>query len=282
MGNKWIAVNLALLGIVGLLAWQLLVAVERFKADNDLGKLKSVGSLKQRVASDSGGLPAPQSRKPYNAADFGVIPAQNLFSDVRGKPEEDPKAAVNEAPPLQIKPILVGVTVSGGQRLASIIDPTAGQGVRRSQTRRIGDNFQGYTIVEISDTQLVLENGSRREIIPLYDTTKQRTGGGKTPILSTRVVNFGPGGGGGAAAPVVSAGAPRPGQAPAAQPAGAGQQPASVNAQPSVRTTIPPPQTRQTPSTGPQPTWNERTDDQGRKVIRTPFGDIIRDKPPSP
>jgi hypothetical protein len=188
---------------------------------------------------------------------------------------------------LQIKPILVGVTVSGSQRLASIIDPTAGQGVRRSQTRRVGDNFQGYTIVEISDTQLVLENGSRREIIPLYDTSKQRKGGGKTPILTTRVVSFGAGGsaGGAAAAPVASAGVARPGQTPVAQPAGsaAPPQPASVNAQPTVRTSIPPPQqTRQTPSPGAQPAWNERTDDQGRRVIRTPFGDIVRDKPPNP
>jgi hypothetical protein len=280
MAKKWIILNLALLALAGLLAWQLQVSVERFRGENDLGKLQSSSTLKKRVAPVDAGLTPLTARRTYNPADFGVIPAQNLFSDLRGKPEEETKPAVTEAPALAVKPILIGISVSGNQRLASIIDPSAGQQGRRAQTRRVGDIYQGYTITDIGDSRIVLENGNRREIIPIFDTTKERKGASRTPILATRVVNFGGGGAAGGtptAAPVNAAAAARPASGGQSQPAAATPPaPASVNQQPSVRTTIPPPQ-RQVPSNSP----NERTDDQGRRIIRTPFGDIVRDKPPN-
>ncbi len=98
-----------------------------------------------------------------------------------------------EPPPLAQKPILVGVTIDTQPR-ASIIDPTVPQGRdRRAQIKRIGDVYQGYTITEISPERMVLESGTRKEIIPLHEGTK-RGQQGKTPILSTRVVPFGGGG----------------------------------------------------------------------------------------
>jgi hypothetical protein len=284
MAKKWIAVNLALLVVAGLLARQLSVRIDRFKSDNDLARLAALRPIASTVQADSG-LPARAAPRRYDPAEFGVIAAQNPFSDLRGKPEEDTKAAAPE-PPLQVKPVLVGVTIAGNQRLASIVDPTAPVPpgtVRRTQTKRLGEAYQGYTIVDISQTQMVLDNGRRREIIPLFDNTKARTGAAKTPILASRVVSFGAGAGGSSpAAGSAGAAPPRP-AAPGAQAGQSTGQPASVNAQPSVRTTIPPPQnqTRQVPGNAPQQptTWNERTDEQGRRVIRTPFGDIVRDKP---
>ncbi len=171
-----------------------------------------------------------------------------------------------------MKPTLVGVTLAGGQRLASIIDP-ASPGGRRSQTKRLGDTYQGYTITDITSSEMVLELGHRREVIPLRDGSRPSGQGGKTPVLATRVVPFG--GGGGApvtvSAPVVVTQNPVPTRpsGPAASPA-----PRRIGLQ-----------VRQGPAQTAQPTgpgWNDRVDEQGRRVVRTPFGDIVRDKPPNP
>ena len=287
MSKNWVAINVGLLALAALLAWQLELAVNRFKAGNDLGKLPGTASARPRIQNDMG-LPQPQPPRRYNAADFGIIPAQNLFSDIRGRPDEESKPTVAEAPPLAVKPVLVGVTLSGTQRLVSIIDPStppAAGAPRRTQTRRLGDVYQGYAIVDIMENQMVLENGARREIIPLFDSTKQRSGGAKTTILASRVVAFGAAGAAGAAGASVTTNqigartqqaAATSGAAGAAPPAQSGVRPATPAAQQQTQ------QARQTPGNAPQqPTWNERTDEQGRRVIRTPFGDIIRDKPPN-
>ena len=289
MSKKWIAVNFLLLGMAALLAWQLQLAVDRFKGANDLGKLPPAPRTPKGTQSDVG-LGPPQAARRYNAGEFGVIPGQNLFSDLRGKPEEEPKPAVQEAPVLTVKPVLVGVTLSGTHRFASIIDPSTPAQGRRTQTRRVGDVYQGYTIVDIAENQMVLQNGVRQEIIPLFDSTKQKGGSARTAIAASRVVAFGPGAAGaaGAAAPSPSVITNRPQQAAAPTPstgaAAAVGQPAGGTGQPSVRTTIPPPQTqtRQVPGNAPQQqplAPNERIDEQGRRIIRTPFGDIVREKP---
>jgi hypothetical protein len=289
MGKKWIAVNFLLLGMAALLAWQLQLSVDRFKGENDLGKLPPVPQTGKGAQQDVG-LAPPQALRRYNPGEFGVIPGQNLFSDVRGKPDEEPKPAVQEAPTLTVKPVLVGVTLAGSQRFASIIDPSTPAQGRRTQTRRVGDVYQGYTIVDIAENQMVLQYGTRQEIIPLFDSTKQKGGSARTAIAASRVVAFGAAAAG-AAGPAVSPTAVtnRAQQAagPTAPSAGASAavgQPAGGTGQPSVRTTIPPPQgqARQVPGNAPQQqplAPNERIDEQGRRIIRTPFGDIVREKP---
>ena len=302
MTKKWIAVNLVLIAIAGLLSWRLYVMVAGFRAGNDPAKIQPVRDLKLQTKLP-GGLPPSKALRRYNAAEFQNIPNQNLFAESRSNapPEEPAPAVVQMAPELRAKPILVGITIAGDLRLASIIEPALpglpANEARRSHTRRVGDVYQGYTIVDITDNQMILENGSRREVIPLFDSSKARPQGGKTPIVATRVINFGGGGGTGqpGAGVVAVGGAARPqsaqtpGQppsvnqifgAPQATPPGAAQQ---GNAARSGQTQS----GRQTPGNGTQgatpaqapPAWNERIDEQGRRVIRTPFGDIIRDKP---
>jgi hypothetical protein len=304
MTKKWIAVNLGLLMIAGLISWRLYVLVAGFRAGNDPAKIQPVRDLKLQ-AKLPGGLAAPKELPRYNPAEFQTIPNQNLFAESRSnQPPEEPAAVVQVVPELRNKPILVGITVAGDLRLASIIEPglpgAPANESRRSKTKRVGDVYQGYTIVDITEDQMILENGPRREVIPLFDSTKARPQGGKTPIVATRVVNFG---GGGGTAP----GKPGPGpgvvtMGSSAQPQGqqAPGQPATVNqifgpaqaAPPGAqsgtgRTGAQTQPGRQTPGNTPQatqpaqppPAWNERIDDQGRRVIRTPFGDIIRDKP---
>jgi len=282
MNKKWIAVNLVLLIAAGALGWQVRTSVRRFWESNDPARIQPRDPKAKGGDDNLPQLPAPRR---YSAPEFAAIPAQNLFSEIRAREEKIEAPAVQETPPLANKPILVGVTISGNQRLAAIVDTQTGPqpgAVRRSQIKRIGDSYMGYTVTEISEYAMVLESGSRREVIPLFDTAKRTAGSGKTNIVPTRLVAFGTGSGGGATGPasaMIASGAPV--RAAASSPAVTNVGGAAIPAAAKPQT----PQagiTRQTPGAPAAATpWNQSTDPQGRRVIRTPFGDIIRDdKPP--
>jgi hypothetical protein len=280
MHKKWIAVNLALLVATGAAGWQLRTSIRSFWDANDLSRLQP-RDPKGKGGED--GLPRPAAVRTYTVPEFAAIPGQNLFAETRSRDEKVETPVVQETPPLANKPLLVGVTISDSQRLAAVVDPQVNQpagAVRKSQTKRVGDSYQGYTITDITSSAMVLELGTRREVIPLFDPAKRPQGGGKTNIAATRIVAFGAGSGGGApgGAPVVATGAPARAAATAPAVANVGGGSAAATAKPQ---TPQPGITRQTPGAPTAATpWNQSTDGQGRRVIRTPFGDIVRDEPP--
>jgi hypothetical protein len=257
MTKKWIAINLLLLAVTGLLGWRLHNSVLQFHAANDLSKIQPVKDIKQKMPQEPVILkPAPN--KTYNPAEFAVIADKNIFSDTRSKEQKAEAVAPPEPPPLAQKPILVGITISGDQQLASIIDPASPPPNRRAQIKRIGDSYSGYVITEITMDRIVLQNGTRREIIPLHEGTK-RSQPGKTPVLATRVFSFGGGAAtGGTSAAVVSG----PASSTPVRPA------TSVGSVTPVSSPAPKPAPA---AVAPQPQTPPRT-----RVIKTPFGDVIR------
>ncbi|MBN1571089.1 MAG: hypothetical protein JXA73_24855 [Acidobacteria bacterium] len=276
MTKKWIAITTLLLVITCLLGWQLRASMLRFYSENDLAKLQPVKDAKQRIVPESPPAKPVQPQK-YNPAEFSMVPENNVFSESRTKEEKLEVMAPPEPPPLAQKPILVGVTILDNEKRASIIDPTNPQQgkTRRAEIKRIGDVFHGYTITEITTANIVLESGTRREIIPLHEGSK-RSQGGKTPILSTRVVSFGGGSSGGTPVTVASGASVRAAAAPAAS---------SPQPSPPVGIAPAPAQQRTTTVTTPQATTRQarqqapaaqQRDAQGRRVIRTPFGTIVR------
>jgi hypothetical protein len=270
MTKNWIVVNVVLLIISCLLGWQVKMSVDRFNAANDLGKISPLGGAKQKLTLEAG-IPPLQPPRAYNAAEFAAVPSKNVFSETRAREETEQQVAqVPESPPLAQKPIYVGVTIFENQRMASIIDPTNAGGRRKTQTRRIGDVYQGYTITDINESQMILENGNRREILPLHDGAKRSAQGGKTPILATRIVAIGGAAGGGA--PTPPGAVSRPGGPASTVIGGAGQR-TTANPPAGIRPVSP--QVQQQGAAG---NPNEGVDAQGRRVIRTPFGDIVRDK----
>jgi hypothetical protein len=287
MSRTWIAVNLVLLMIVAFLGWQFRLVKDRFYAENNLARLQPATDLKDKMNME-GEIPPIPPPKVLSPAEFAVIPEKNLFSDTRAKEEKVEVPVAVEIPQLLQKPVLVGVTMSGSQRLAMIVDSAAAGTARKTQTRRIGDTYQGYTVTDITQNQMVLEYGPRREVIPLFDASKRPAGGGKTAIQATRIVAFGAGAAG--AAPPGAVASPN-----AAAIAGAASRPpgtgnispiggstSSAGAQRGVNRPSPQ-QGRATPAAPTQsaPSWNESTDSQGRRVIRTPFGDVVRPNPPN-
>jgi hypothetical protein len=285
MTKNWIAINLLLLSVVGLLGWRLSVSVFRFNEENNLAKIRPVNDPRQKKAPEKP-LPQPSVPKILNSADFAVVPEKNIFSESRAREDKTDVAAIPETPPLAQKPILVGVTLTGDQKLASIIEPmggTPGQN-RRTQTKRIGDVYQGYAITEITLDHIVLESGTRKEIIPLHEGSK-RSQGGKTPILSTRVVAIGGGSYAGAGAPATVISGSVPGVArPTPAPAPAQSSVVVAPGQPAGGRATTTGQARVNPAATPQPQQTAPAQQQapaqgGRNVIRTPFGDIIRPNP---
>ncbi len=287
MSRTWIAVNLVLLMIAAFLGWQVRLAKDRFNADNNLGRLQPTKDLKEKM-NQEGDVPLLPPPKVISPAEFAVIPEKNLFSDTRAKEEKVEVPVAVEIPQLLQKPILVGVTMSGSQRLAMIVDSAAAGNARKTQTRRVGDTYQGYTVTDITQNQMVLEYGPRREVIPLFDASKHPVGGGKTAIQPTRIVAFGAGAAG-AAPPgatispnvaAITGGPPRPAGTANISPIGGST--SASGAQSGINRGSPQ-QGKVAPATPNQtaPSWNESTDSQGRRVIRTPFGDVVRPNPPN-
>ena len=279
MTKKWIAITLLLFVATGLLGWQLYVSVLRFNAENDLSKIQPVRDIKQKIVQDKS-LPRSTPSVNRTPVEFAVIPENNVFSESRTREDKADSAAALEPPPLTQKPILVGVSIVDNQKRASVIDPSSpAQGRnRRSQTKRIGDVYRGYTITDITPNHIVLESGARKEIIPLHEGSKRQQGG-KTAILSTRVVPIGGG--------TVTGGMPV--MVVGASPVSGRTVTAPVSASTSVNITQPvagsfpvavPQRTPPTNVTPAQPAQLQvpttETDAQGRRIIRTPFGNIVR------
>jgi hypothetical protein len=275
MRKKWVFLNIGLLLTTALLGWYLRTSIYRFRMDNDPARIQPVKDLKKASADET--IPALQGQARYDPAQYQTVPDQNLFSESRTKEEKTDVAAAPEVPPLTVRPVLVGVVASGDMRMALIVDPSTSGSSRKTHTKRLGDTYQGYTVTDISENKMVLENGGRREVIPLHDGAKRPGQGGKTAVIATRVVSFGAGSspaGGVSAQKATPAAAVRPTAAsasasPAPTPAAAQQSGIVRGAQ--GRQAVP--QGSQSPG--------DTTDSSGRIVIKTPFGDIVRPKPPN-
>lgn len=287
------AISLLMFIVACLLGWGLHNSIAKYNADNDLDYLQPSQDMMQKMAGESS-LPQPPEANNYIAQEFAVIPENNVFSESRSREEE---ATEDMAPvdtrPLSRKPVLVGINITDSQKTALLVDPSeSSQGQsRRAELKRIGDVYQGYTITDIAPDHIVLESSSRKEIIPLHEGSKN-TAGGRTPILSTRVVSIG-GSGISGGEPVVSAAKSVPAtrtNVPPKRTVQAASKPDAADAATVVVT--PAYQSRPKPTASapqslagaqePQRTQSRQTNlDTGSsapktRVVRTPFGDIVR------
>lgn len=324
MAKKWIALNILLLLAAFVLGRELYRQYEQFKTENDLAKTEQASVENQatvKTASDAS-VDASMEMPAQRDGDFSIISARTLFSDTRGVDENEESVAAQLVPPLNPRPVLVGTIMIDGEYTASVIDPATQQarsGQTNPEARRVGDSYRGYEITGIEPEQMVLENGGRREVIPLNRTARRaQTARPVTAAGATRVIPIGPAGGKGGGITVITASSAalgRVGQTPpppqntakpaqnaaqqtqnAAQTAaGAKQAPqnqrttagsttlnedlfgiAPENAQPAVQGQ----QTNQAakPAQKPQPGADTQNapDSRQQRIIRSPFGDIIR------
>jgi len=286
MSKKWMAINALLFIVACLLGWWLHTSIRKFNAQNNLETLRPKQTLKQKIAQENA-LPQLPPQNRYNPGDFSVISEKDLFSESRTRDEQaTADSALPEAPPLSQKPILVGINIMGAQKTALLVDPkpSSQNRKRKAEIKRIGDVFQGHTITDIAPDHIVLESGSRKEIIPLHEGSKQ-TPNGRTPILSTRVVSF-DGGAVSGGTPIVSSAssvsAARPTAVPVGTPESASQPKAApvatISAAPAREPSREPAAAASPPQRGQSQQQSPSTGSSASKtrVIRTPFGDIVR------
>lgn len=286
MSKKWMAINALLFIVACLLGWWLHTSIRKFNAQNNPEALRPKQTLKQKIARENSRSQLPPQNR-YNPGDFAVISDKDLFSASRSREEQETADAdLPEAPPFSQKPILVGINIMGAQKTALLVDPKPSQQnrKRKAEIKRIGDVFQGHTITDIAPDHIVLESGSRKEIIPLHEGSKQNSNG-RTPILSTRVVSFGGGavsGGTPIVSTVKSVPATRPTVAPVGTPEPASQPKAApvatVSATPASEPSREPPAAASSPQRvqSLQQSPSSGSSAPKTRVIRTPFGDIVR------
>jgi len=287
MTKKWIGINFLLFIIAAIAGYQLYVSVQLFEANNDISNIKPAESR----AGDSI-LPPPPPVEQYTFMDFADISDKNVFSETRTKGESTETPASIATLPDSQKPTLVGVILSEKQKVATLLEP--GTRGRSGQTllKKIGDTYAGYTITEIESDYIVLDNGDQKVIVDLNDIS-QPASSRKIALVSTRVIPIGGGTTTTASVPVIvgsnqarsgrpvstrttpqQAGSATGGNSqafivpvPAGDRTGAAPQPDS---QPPQRGVLQQNPETQAPNTG---------ESQGRtRIIRTPFGEIIRDR----
>ncbi|MDR1727343.1 MAG: hypothetical protein LBT74_05360 [Acidobacteriota bacterium] len=293
MAKKWIAINMVLLVAVMLLGRELYRSVQGFDAANDPARIQPATSG-DTAAAVAPAVPAVAGASPN--ADYSMIPERTIFSDLRGQEEEEVASVAPTTPPLaqNQKPILVGTLMVEDQYQALVVEPTtaARGGSRRAQTRRVGDQYRGYTITSIAADRMVLENGSRREVIELRGDARRPAGPAARPGAggATNVVWIGAGKSGGGALSVATAATPPPvrgeaatrqvrGPQTAAGGAGGGvptRQPGTAPQQDDAADNPVTPTTPTTPAAASPSRPSRPAAPGGQRVIRSPFGDIIR------
>ncbi|MDR0311069.1 MAG: hypothetical protein LBJ21_05745 [Acidobacteriota bacterium] len=306
MAKKWIALNILLLVAAIGLARELSRQYVQFKTQNDPAKIELIASENQAAAKTASGPTADTSMETpvFGEADYYVISERTLFSDLRGR--EDPAGSalsvvVQPVPPLNPKPVLVSTIMIDGQYSAKVIDPARQQargGEMNMETRRVGDVYRGYEITSIEAEQMVLENGGRKEVIQINRAARrQQPVRPAAAVAAAQVVRIGGGGGASGAVTVTTTGA-APGRTPqnaarqasidaataAARQAQAAQKPKPGGAQPVqmppndgvVIMTPETPAQKPRPGTGAQPDSGAGQQQQQQRVIRSPFGDIVR------
>jgi hypothetical protein len=192
MNKRWIFIIGLLLIVTGLLAWQLSRSIRQFNRENDPSRITSVRPVPVNGRQNTMHAVQPP---PQSASDFKSIVDQNVFSDTRSNNVNYDAPVVIESPPIKNRPYLLGVMVSAGESFATLLDPSNPQsavpGKRRGRTMRVGDVYEGYTLVDIAKDQIVLQNGTRSEVIKLGDSARKKEKGIKTPLIASRIIGFG-------------------------------------------------------------------------------------------
>jgi hypothetical protein len=119
------------------------------------------------------GLPTAGSTAP-NLTDWTPIPSRNPFSfdrtDVTLVAPPEPTAPPKPVGP---KPILFGVMTIGPNRLAVVASGQGGASNRNSRPIKVGEAIDGWTVVQITDTTMLIEGNSIRETVLINDSSAQ-------------------------------------------------------------------------------------------------------------
>lgn len=174
--------------IAAFAGYQLYDSMQQFEAGN------AIENIKPPAESGAGNeiLPPPPQEKRYSPMDFAVIPDKNVFSESRTKGESVDEPSAGVTIPDSQKPTLVGVIVSGKQKVATLLEPAARGQAGDTILKKLGETYQNYTITEIEADHIVLDGGDRKIRVELNDISLPAPTR-RTVNVSTRVIPIGGG-----------------------------------------------------------------------------------------
>jgi hypothetical protein len=197
--------HLGLAVVAGLLAWRL--AGQWGEAN------LRYTALARRTAPGTIPLAGTPRREPPPTDE---IAAKNLFSPDRTN-EIAPREVPAEALPPPPVPTVLG-TMKLGESYEALMAESGNAAARGMRRVKQGEEFGGYTVVEVLDEQVVLEYRGQRTTVDVYQSARsvaRRVARTQTSSQATVEAT----GGGSAPAAAARPASPAPSRTPAAQPA---------------------------------------------------------------
>jgi hypothetical protein len=240
-----------------------------------------------------------QNPTPVTPSENMVISEKNLFLESRSLQAATAVPPPEVAPALNPKPILMGVVMVGSEPRAFVQNLRAQPGQRSTKILKIGELYEGYKVAQIQRSRVELSYTSpsgnvTTQVLDINDVANRAArAAAKTPLAPSQVISVGSQNAAAAAAAAAQ-------QMPAIDeqnrrvirtPFGDVTAPPGIQGAPARQLPINPAnqnqllqqqeqqlqqQSQQSRTQTTPMRRNEVIDEQGRRVIRTPFGDIIR------
>lgn len=162
--------NVVLFLLVSLVAYQLVASWESFEDQNDLQQV--LRRAQDRVEVEN----VPSLELAANTQlehDFFVVAERDLFSPERRLEESEPdEVEVVEAPEFPQRPEMLGAATINGRQQAylTVYSSRSGRNQGESRTVEMGDDVQGYTVADITETTVTLRWNDTVEVIDMMDS----------------------------------------------------------------------------------------------------------------
>jgi len=204
MRTKVWFINILLVILVVWLGNRAYVDWKLFQQNHDPSKVRDARPAATAGKTPSSTTPAGAPTDPAAAAlaaagavpvqvQYQVISDRNVFApERRPAPLEGPSApVVPQAPPLDPKPTLAGITIIGTNRTAFIQEGGAQAG-GAARVVGLGDNVRGYTVAEINPDAVVLQWNDVRHTLDLVNSDQPKVRGAvamtaPAPVLQINV-----------------------------------------------------------------------------------------------
>jgi hypothetical protein len=189
MARRAFLINLVLFAGVLLASYRLYIDWRAFEQNRNLARILQ----EAETASPAPPHSALVLEREVPLHDFWVIGERNLFDPDRGRGEPAETQAAEEKPPeFPKEPLLQGITETDEGKRAYVIvfDNPRSQGDLR--TIAPGDNLQGYTVAEITDSAVILRWKEVSRVIDLFggDSQPPPAGGGQR-TASVNIIRIG-------------------------------------------------------------------------------------------
>lgn len=168
-GKKMLLLNVLILAGILVCAQELISGWQRFESEQNLGQVMSSMASGFGVAEESA---QPLTQMESLQHDFFIIAANDLFSPERRAAAVDAaEEAAEQAPEFPKKPMMTGVTESGGQRMALLTTfESKKDAAGRTEVVGLGEIVQGYVVTEITDTTLTLAWNDHLVVVDMLDS----------------------------------------------------------------------------------------------------------------